>query len=215
MSDLLSVPSRAVLVTSDVTSGFLARPSLQERARTLRERSSEAVLGIKLRGIELYTGPRVLGAPNDLDQVVRDFVSRARKSLLIAVQELDSRSLAEAILAAAASGVGAQVILEGDYLVESPPSDDPWIAGGANETNRAIHAAMLRAGIDVITDLNSARPASTTRCCAWSATPTGSAACSTAVRARRPGPRRRSCGTRASSCTRTSPGPVCARSTTS
>ena len=113
-------------------------------------------MGIRLRGIELYMGPRVLGAPDDLDRVVREFIAGARSHLMIAVQELDSRPIAEAVLAAKAAGVRVQVILEGDYLVEPATSDDPWTPGGAHETNRTIHAALLRAGVDVITDLNPA-----------------------------------------------------------
>jgi hypothetical protein len=50
--------------------------------------------------------------------------------------------------------VRVQLILEGDYLVEDPPIADPWAEVGANEGNSAIHSAVLRAGVDVITDLN-------------------------------------------------------------
>jgi hypothetical protein len=48
--------------------------------------------------------------------------------------------------------VRVQVILEGDYLLEAPALADPWAAKGANERNRVIHSALLRAGVDVITD---------------------------------------------------------------
>ncbi|MCK0517392.1 phospholipase D-like domain-containing protein [Williamsia sp. DF01-3] len=99
-------------------------------------------------------GPPVLGGPDDVDAVIREFIAGAKHSLAIAVQELDSRSIAEAIVAAKAAGVRVRVILEGDYLVEKPPQTDPWTAGGGNEDNRVIYAALLRAGIDVITDLN-------------------------------------------------------------
>jgi len=47
-----------------------------------------------------------------------------------------------------------RVILEGDYLVEATPVPNPFVAGGALEGNREPHAALLRAGVDVITDLN-------------------------------------------------------------
>lgn len=111
-------------------------------------------MGVDLGSVELYCGPPVLGAPDDLDQVVRTFIGEARTTLLIAVQELDSRPVAEAILAAKARGVRLRVILEGDYLLEDPPRADPWATAGANEHNRVIHAALLRAGADLITDLN-------------------------------------------------------------
>ncbi|SFP93234.1 MULTISPECIES: phospholipase D-like domain-containing protein [Actinomadura] len=111
---------------------------------------------IQVGGIEFHAGPAVLGGPDDLDAVIRDFVAGARRTLRVAVQELDSRSIAEALLAARASGVRVQIILEGDYLREERPAADPWAAAGANEENRLIHAALLRAGVDLVTDLNPA-----------------------------------------------------------
>jgi phosphatidylserine/phosphatidylglycerophosphate/cardiolipin synthase-like enzyme len=124
----------------------------------------ETAMAIQLGGIELYAGPPVLGGPDDLDAVIRDFIDGAKQSVLVAVQELDSRPIAQAVLAAAArpkvpmtatkSKVRVQVILEGSYLTEDKPLLDPFAPGGANETNRTLHAALLRAGVDVITDLN-------------------------------------------------------------
>jgi phosphatidylserine/phosphatidylglycerophosphate/cardiolipin synthase-like enzyme len=111
-------------------------------------------MGLDLGSIEFYAGPTALGGPDDLDLVVRDFITGAKERLVIAVQELDSRSIAEAILAAKLKDVRVQLILEGDYLLESRPVADPWAEVGENEANRAIHAALLRVGVDVITDLN-------------------------------------------------------------
>jgi len=114
-------------------------------------------VAVKLSGLEFYTGPTVLGGPDDLDAVIRGFIDGARHSLFIAVQELDSEPIARAILAAQQRGVRVQLILEGDYLREpDDPLADPWQPGGANETNRTIHAALLRAGLDVVSDLNPA-----------------------------------------------------------
>ena len=76
------------------------------------------------------------------------------RRLLIAVQELDSRPIAEAVLAAKARKVTVQIILEGDYLVEEHAAGRPVGPSGDNEDNRVIHAALLRAGVDLITDLN-------------------------------------------------------------
>jgi phosphatidylserine/phosphatidylglycerophosphate/cardiolipin synthase-like enzyme len=114
------------------------------------------MMGIKVGGVELFMGPTVLGGPDDLEAVVKDFIRGAKRSLFIAVQELDSRSVAEEILAAKAAKLRVRMILEGDYLIEDPPASDPWAVTGDNETNRVIHAALLRAGVDVITDLNPA-----------------------------------------------------------
>jgi phosphatidylserine/phosphatidylglycerophosphate/cardiolipin synthase-like enzyme len=109
-------------------------------------------------------GPSVLGAPDDLDAVIRAFIDGAQQRLLVAVQELDSRPIAEALLAAAArprtpatargTRIRVQAILESSYLTEEKPLADPWTGAGDNEANRTIYAALLRAGIDVITDLN-------------------------------------------------------------
>ena len=107
-------------------------------------------------GVEFYAGPPVLGAPDDLDVVIRDFIAGATTSLHVAVQELDSRAIAEALLAAKARKVRVSVILEGGYLLEDKALVDPWALAGENESNRVIHAALLRAGVDVITDLNPA-----------------------------------------------------------
>jgi phosphatidylserine/phosphatidylglycerophosphate/cardiolipin synthase-like enzyme len=106
--------------------------------------------------VELFVGPTVLGAPDDLDTVIRDFLDAAKHSLAIAVQEVDARPIADAIVAARARGVRVQLILEGDYLKEARPSAHPWVEAGEFEENRVIHAAFLRAGVDVITDLNPA-----------------------------------------------------------
>lgn len=111
---------------------------------------------VRAGGIELFMGPTSLGGPDDLDAAIRRFIDEAQHSLAIAVQELDSRSIAQSILSARARGVRVRLILEGDYLGESPPVADPWLADGANEENRLIHAAVLRAGIDVVSDLNPA-----------------------------------------------------------
>jgi phosphatidylserine/phosphatidylglycerophosphate/cardiolipin synthase-like enzyme len=111
-------------------------------------------MGLDLGSVEFYAGPPVLGGPDDLDDVIRTFLGGAVTSLHIAVQELDSRAVAEAVLACQARGVQVRIILEGAYLWEEKPLADPWTPGGGNEGNRMIHAALLRAGVDLITDLN-------------------------------------------------------------
>ncbi|HET7073671.1 MAG TPA: hypothetical protein VFI55_06265 [Mycobacterium sp.] len=106
--------------------------------------------------IDTAACPPVLGGPDDLDAVVCGFVAKAKSELLVAVRELDSLTITTALLAAKKVQVRVRVILEGDYLVEPKPLPDPWTSGGDYEANRSIHSALLRAGIDVITDLNPA-----------------------------------------------------------
>src|SRR6266508_2445500 len=110
-------------------------------------------MGVDLGSVEFYAGPTVLGGPDVLDAVIRDFIDGAAKTLLVAVQQLDSRSIAEAILAAKKKPkMHVQVILEGDYLIEDPPLADPWALTGDYEEDRVIYAALLRAGVDVVSD---------------------------------------------------------------
>ena len=59
-------------------------------------------MGIDLGSVELYAGPISLGGPDDLDSVIRGFIAGAKSAVFVAVQELDSRAIAEAILARAA-----------------------------------------------------------------------------------------------------------------
>ena len=111
---------------------------------------------VEVGGIELHMGPTGLGGPDNLEAAILDFLGGAKHTLAIAVQELDSPAIAEAIIAAKQSGVSVRAILEGDYLSEAPARVDPWAVAGAHEENRRIHAALLRANVDLITDLNPA-----------------------------------------------------------
>lgn len=114
---------------------------------------------LKIGGIELYMGPTALGAPDDVDDVIRRFIDGAQATLDVAVQEIDSTAVAERIIAAKQRGVRVRVILEGDYLTEDTAASDPWAPlppGAGNEGNRRIMNAFLRARIDVISDLNDA-----------------------------------------------------------
>lgn len=103
-------------------------------------------------GITLHLGGP--GGADDLEAAIVGFLDAARKSLDIAVQELESLPIAEAILRAKGRGVRVRLALEGDYLTEDKALADPWAPGGSNEANRRIHAALLRARVAIITDLN-------------------------------------------------------------
>ena len=55
--------------------------------------------------IEAYVGPPGLGAADDLEAVIVEFIAGARTKLDVAVQELDSEAIARALLAASWRGV--------------------------------------------------------------------------------------------------------------
>ena len=111
-------------------------------------------MSVTIGGVELYMGPKSVGGPDDLDLAIREFIGEADHSLAIAVQEIDSRPIAQAILEAKRRGVQVRVILEGDYLTEEKALADPWNSMGAHEENRIIQGALLKAKVDVISDLN-------------------------------------------------------------
>jgi phosphatidylserine/phosphatidylglycerophosphate/cardiolipin synthase-like enzyme len=55
-----------------------------------------------------------LGAADDLEQVIVEFIAGAKTRLDIAVQEIDSRPIAQAILDARRRGVKVTIFLEQD-----------------------------------------------------------------------------------------------------
>lgn len=107
-----------------------------------------------LGNIELYMGPQHLGAPDDLLTAIVNFIDGAQKRLYIAVQELDARPIAEAIIRARRRKVVVKLVLEADYLVEKTLLDDPFVPGGEFEINRFLHGAILRSHILVNSDFN-------------------------------------------------------------
>src|SRR5215204_996496 len=66
--------------------------------------------------IEAYVGQVELGAADNLEQVIVDFIGGAKKTLDIAIQEIDSRTIAQAILDARWRGVQVQMFIEQDYI---------------------------------------------------------------------------------------------------
>ena len=104
--------------------------------------------------IELYMGPKQLGAPDDLRKVIVGFIDKAQSSLRIAVQELDSRAIANAIVRAKQRGVQVQLVVEADYLREAKPKKDPFTDGGEHEANRRLQNAILRVAVVVHADFN-------------------------------------------------------------
>jgi phosphatidylserine/phosphatidylglycerophosphate/cardiolipin synthase-like enzyme len=121
--------------------------------------------------IEAYCGPRETGAPDDLEAVIINFINEAQETLQIAVQELDSLAIAQAIIDAKWRGIRVEMYLEQDYLLEnrevvnrmmisSPDAETrdfrQWNEHAENPLaeNRKIFAALLRNGIDVKADYN-------------------------------------------------------------
>jgi hypothetical protein len=80
-----------------------------ESILTPPRRSVKSFAGDK---IDVYLGPVELGAADNLEQAVVDFIGGARKSLDIAVQEIDSIPIAEAIINARWKGVSINVFVE-------------------------------------------------------------------------------------------------------
>jgi phosphatidylserine/phosphatidylglycerophosphate/cardiolipin synthase-like enzyme len=122
--------------------------------------------------IEIYLGPHDLGGPDDLEAAIVDFLSGAERSLDIAVQEIDSVPIAQAILDARwrePDPISVSVYLEQDYLREDRrPQVEPqegeteeeaihraqWSGYGSYEENRRIADALLTSTIDTKSDYN-------------------------------------------------------------
>lgn len=108
----------------------------------------------KIGNVELYMGPRELGGPDNLLDTIVGFIDGAKKKLDIAVQELDSREIADAIVRARQRKVSVRMVLEASYLTVDKGLADPFQAGGKNEKNRFLHDAILRSAINVRSDFN-------------------------------------------------------------
>jgi phosphatidylserine/phosphatidylglycerophosphate/cardiolipin synthase-like enzyme len=124
--------------------------------------------------IEAFVGPIELGAADNLEAVIVDFIAGAKSSLDIAVQELDSEPIAQAILNARWRGVAVDLFLEQDYLrsdlkgsppdlPEPKPGETPeqalfrtqWLEDRTElAENRRILAALLRSDVQVRGDYN-------------------------------------------------------------
>jgi phosphatidylserine/phosphatidylglycerophosphate/cardiolipin synthase-like enzyme len=104
--------------------------------------------------VELHCGPHDVGAPDDLEQVIIDFIDGAERRLDIAVQELESLPIAHAIIRARRRGALVRLVVELDYLRASRMMANPWEPVGEDEANRLILAAILRSNIDIKTDYN-------------------------------------------------------------
>lgn len=101
--------------------------------------------------IEAFVGPVELGAADNLEQVIVDFIGGAKKTLNITIQEVDSRTTAQAILDARWRGVRVDMFIEQDYVRSelrgtppTPPTPLParrrrrrWSACSGSPTTRS------------------------------------------------------------------------------
>ncbi|MGH8902493.1 MAG: phospholipase D-like domain-containing protein [Egibacteraceae bacterium] len=121
--------------------------------------------------IEAFVGPTELGAADDLEAVIVDFIAAAEHSLDVAVQEVDSLPIAQALIDARWRGVAVRVVLEQDYLQDRQQPRATPRAGETEEQarirvqwrqdppreldiNRDILAALLRNRVHVSADYN-------------------------------------------------------------
>jgi phosphatidylserine/phosphatidylglycerophosphate/cardiolipin synthase-like enzyme len=120
--------------------------------------------------IQAFVGPTELGASDNLEQVIINFIEGAQESLDIAVQEIDSEPIAQEILEARWRGLSVRVFLEHSYLQTDLTAQDIADIGAGPErleamwseprpspnfrTNRDILNALLRTDVEVHSDLN-------------------------------------------------------------
>ncbi|MEM7110959.1 MAG: phospholipase D-like domain-containing protein [Chloroflexota bacterium] len=122
--------------------------------------------------IEAYVGPQELGAADNLEQVIIDFINEAEKTLDVAVQEIDSMPIAEALIAARWRGLNVRVFLEQAYVTQNKLPTVSVRDGETfeearhraqwedvateknNKVNRDILRVLLRNRVDVKVDFN-------------------------------------------------------------
>lgn len=108
---------------------------------------------------ELHLGPSEQGGPDSLLAPILHFIDAAKKrqNLMIAVQEIDNPTIAEAIIRARLRGVNIDLVVEQSYLLgKSKPKSvaDAFAPTGAHQINRDLFAAILRSTTDVKVDFN-------------------------------------------------------------
>ena len=127
--------------------------------------------------IEAFLGPAELKAPDNLEAVIVEFLRGARKSLDIAVQELDSEPIAQAILDARWRGIDVDLFLEQDYLrsdlrgPKGKPPDPPTPRPGETPEQALFRAQWLEDRTELAENRRTSPPsfAQTSRCAALAA----------------------------------------------
>lgn len=106
--------------------------------------------------ITIHLGPQEQSGPDSLIDPIIDFIdkSKRRQKLKIAVQEIDHKPIAQAIIRARQRGVTVDVVIEQSYLLSDKIPNDPFIPGGKHEENRYLYNAILRSTVDIKSDFN-------------------------------------------------------------
>jgi phosphatidylserine/phosphatidylglycerophosphate/cardiolipin synthase-like enzyme len=135
---------------------------LRAHSRSEDNRAVDFVGG-KIKG---YVGPKDLGAGDDIEAVIIAFIERATETIDVAVQELDSVPIAEALISRRRAGVNVRVVLNHSYLQDETDEQHrpaatlttvAHLAGDAKaerHINRNVFAALCRCGIEVRIDFN-------------------------------------------------------------
>ena len=108
-----------------------------------------------------YLGPKgAAGAPDDLEEVIIEFIDDCQHTLDIAVQELDNPRIAAAIDRAARRKrpdadrfIRVRLVTEGDYLKQNKPVDPPDKKVSL-DANRKHFVTLLRGAVDAKIDFN-------------------------------------------------------------
>ena len=115
--------------------------------------------------IKVFLGPQGHGGPDDLEQVIVDFINGAEESLDVAVQELENPAIATALEAASRRQktsrpdrrISVRIVVESDYLRESKPvvpAGQPNEHDPEFEQNREIMTRLLRSASHYKMDFN-------------------------------------------------------------
>lgn len=73
--------------------------------------------------IRAYVGPRELGAEHNLEEIIVEFIKEARDTLDVAVQEIDSEAITQALIDASWGGISVRVFLEQSYVFTDRPPE--------------------------------------------------------------------------------------------
>ena len=113
--------------------------------------------------IQVFFGPQAYQAPDNLEQVIVDFIDGTEESLDVAVQELESPIIAAALdrvsrrkrVSRASRRIPVRVVVESSYLRESRPipPDDPTDLGNYG-VNREQMRLLLRGAVHYKLDFN-------------------------------------------------------------